>query len=402
MQLKQKIVTLGLVLAVFATAALARDLYMDPAEDEKYFGEVDNILFWTPEQQVAGYRNMEKISPARRVPASSDPLPLPKAERDLDGLSISGEFEGAPFSFTLGEYFHQQRMAGLLVIREGAIAYERYGLGNTQDSRWVSFSVTKSVVSMLIGAAVRDGYIESVDEPITGYLPRLKGSVYDETTIRNLLQMASGVTWNEDYSDPESDVNRAEWETLSLYRTLAGKPRAGAAGEAFNYNTAETNLAGNLLRAAIGNNLSTYLNDKIWQPFGMEADAWWPLTEPNGGEFGGCCLAATLRDYGRIGLFALNGGALADGTQVLPEDWMAESTTPSEAAPYYGYFWWLTENGAYAASGIFGQGIYIDPNHDLVIAMQSAREKATDPRDRHLQRAMIAAVTRALTSEDGP
>ncbi len=296
-----------------------------------------------------------------------------------------------------GEYFTKQRVAGLLVIKDGRIVYERYGLGNDETTRWVSFSVAKSVVSMLFGAAVKDGYIKSVDESVTDYLPRLKGSSYDQSTIRNLLQMASGVVWNEDYADPESDVATATYQTLNLYEYLRHKPRNAKPGERFNYNTAETNLAGTLLRSAIGNNLSTYLTDKIWKPFGMEADAYWQLTESGGGEFGGCCINATLRDYGRLGLFALANGRLADGTEVLPASWMAESIAPSKGYNGYGYFWWLTAAGAYQAMGIFGQGIYIDPARNVVIALHSARTSASKDSDWELQNALFSALADAVS-----
>ncbi len=390
------ILLIAACLALSAPVSWADALYLDPADDEKHLGSQDNILFWTPLEQVAGYRNSEKIGPTRRVPASSNPAMLAYQLRDLDNLEIGGMFEDEPFSLSMDEYFDQQRVGGLLVIKDGAIAYERYGLGNTESTRWMSFSVSKSVVSLLIGAAIRDGYINSVDDKVTTYLPHLKGSVYDQTTIRNLLQMASGVEWNEDYKDPEADINQATWQSLALYEYLADKPRVAEPGSVFNYNTAETNLAGNLLRSAIGNNLSSYLRFKVWEPFGMEADAVWPLTEPGGGEFGGCCLAATLRDYGRIGLFALRGGRLADGTLVLADGWMNESTTPSDSAPYYGYFWWLRPDGTYRAAGIFGQGIYIDPANKLVVAIQSARENATSARDSALQGALLQAITVAV------
>jgi CubicO group peptidase (beta-lactamase class C family) len=393
--MKIKII-LALPLTIFTVCAMARDLHIDPADDEKYFGAPEDLLTWTPEQQIAGYRNIEKIGPARLVPASTAPLILPRNERDLGTIQIDGEFEEAPFSLTVNEFFERQRVAGLLVIRNGAIIHERYGLGNTESSRWVSFSVTKSVVSLLYGAAIRDGYIANVDEKVTDYLPRLQGSSYDQSSIKTLLQMASGVTWNEDYSDPESDISTATWETLALYEFLANKPRVAPPGEVYNYNTAETNLSGNLLRAAIGNNLSVYLHQKIWQPFGMEADAWWPLTEEGGGEFGGCCLAATLRDYGRIGLFALAQGHLSDGTAVLREGWIAESITPSESADFYGYYWWLSDKDAYRAAGIFGQAIYVNPVSQVVIALQSALEVASTPRDWTLQAAMLQAVNAAL------
>jgi len=366
--------------------------YIDPARDSEHFGSVENLLFWTPEQQVAGYRNMDKLAPARWVRAGESPLLLPQSPAELDALTVI--HEGG--NMTLAEFLESQSVAGLLVIKDGAVVYERYRLGNDQNSRWISYSVTKSVTSMLVGAAIQDGYIASVDEKVTDYLPRMRGSAYDQASIRDVLQMASGVEWDETYDDPESDINQAAWSTLALYDYLDDKPRNGPAGETFNYNTAEANLVGNLLRAAIGNNLSAYLEQKIWQPFGMEADAAWGLTEPDGGEFGGCCISATLRDYGRIGLFALNNGRLPDGKPVLPRDWMKESTSPSKGAPYYGYLWWLLGDGAYRASGVFGQGIYVDPAANLVIAMHSARPHASRQEDSALQLAMYRAVAAAL------
>jgi CubicO group peptidase (beta-lactamase class C family) len=383
-----------LLIALFGTigSAHAQAPFVDPADDAKNLGSPYEILFWTPEQQVSGYRNINRIFPTRTITAGATVLELPEAPVDLGQVSIQTENS----SMTLDEYFVQQNVAGLLVLKDGKVAYERYGLGNTRDSRWISFSVTKSVVSMLVGAAIRDGYIKSVDEKVSDYLPRLKGSPYDESTIRNILQMASGVAWNEDYADPASDVNSASWQTVALYDYLAQKPRDSVPGEVFNYNTAETNLVGTLLRSAIGNNLSTYLESKIWQPFGMETDAWWTLTEPGGGEFGGCCINATLRDYGRLGLFALSEGHLADGTAVLPDGWMAQSTTPSAAYPGYGYLWWLGDAGAYRAIGIFGQGICVHPEQNVVVALHSARATADKDEDWALQGAMCNAVAQAL------
>jgi len=371
--------------------AQAKAPVLDPLEDSQHLGPPDKILFWTPEQQVAGYRNIDRIYPTRKIIAGSTPYPLPQQLRDLGGVTI----QSAGQSLTTDAYFLQQNVAGLLVIKNGNIVYERYGLGNSKDSLWVSFSVAKSVTSLLIGAAIKDGYIQSVNDKVTDYLPRLKHSAYDQTTIHNLLQMSSGVAWNEDYADPASDVNRAAWNTLGLYEYLRNKPRVAPPGEVFNYNTAETNLAGTLLRAAIGNNLATYLSEKIWKPFGMGADANWMLSEPGGGEQGGCCISATLRDYGRIGLFALHQGQLVDGSRVLPENWMAESTTPAKAYPGYGYFWWLSNEGVFRASGIFGQAIYINPKQGVVIALHSARSVASNRPDWALQSAFFAALTAA-------
>jgi CubicO group peptidase (beta-lactamase class C family) len=378
---------------LLAGVAWPKDGTLDPARDREFMPQPGSaVLFWKGREKIAGFRNMAKVTPTRVIEAGANVLELPRDEVDLGSVELTAN----DTTMTVNEYFDRQAVAGLLVLKDGRIRYERYGLGNTEDTRWVSFSVAKSVVSLLYGAALRDGYIDSLDAKVTDYLPKLKGSSYDQSSIKNLLQMASGVQWNEDYADPQSDVASASYQTLALYEFLRNKPRDAEPGDKFNYNTAETNLAGTLLRAAIGNNLSTYLTDKIWKPFGMEADAYWQLTEPGGGEFGGCCINATLRDYGRLGLFALGGGVLADGTRVLPAGWMDESTTPSKGYEGYGYFWWLNPDGSYEASGIFGQGIYINEDENVVIALHSAREHASKEEDWPLQGALFAALAKAV------
>jgi len=376
-----------------AQAALADAPFIDPADDAKFFGPPDDVLFWTPKQKVAGFRNADQLFSVRTVESSDKPEPLPEATVDLDDVVVRVGDD----SLTVDEYIKRKNVAGLLVIKNGEIAYERYALGNNKDSLWVSFSVTKSVVSMLVGAAIQDGFINGVDDMVADYLPRMRDSSYDQASIRNILQMASGVEWNEDYSDPDSDVGSINWETLPLLELLAGQPRTAPPGEVFNYNTAETNLAGIMLRSSIGNNLSTYLSEKIWKPFGMASDATWNLTEPGGGEFGGCCINASLRDYGRLGMFALADGRLPDGTEVLPAGWMQESTSPSKGNPGYGYFWWLGDEHRFGASGIFGQGIRIDREENVVIAVQSARDEASNRDDWAWQIALYHALTDAVS-----
>ncbi|MBI1354462.1 MAG: serine hydrolase [Acidobacteria bacterium] len=388
-----RFLTIALLLIGGAWTASAQAPWIDPADDAKYLGP-PTPLVWTLEQKVAGFRNYEKVLPARRVPAGDSAYPLPKAERELGPV----ELVAGGKTISLEEYFVQTNLAGLLVVQDGKIVYERYGLGNTADTRWVSYSVAKSATSLLIGAAIEDGYIRDLDVKVSDYLPRMKGSPYDQTSLRALMQMASGVAWDETYDDPKSDVSTADWSTLALEARLRGKRRVAEPGVRFNYNTAETNLVGTLLRSAIGNNLATYLSEKIWRPFGMESDAYWSLTEPGGGEFGGCCISATLRDYARLGLFALSGGRLPDGTRALPEGWMHELTTPSPARPDYGLLWWLPPHGGYAASGIFGQRIYIHPEHRVVIAQHAARAGAVGWGE--IQVAMESAVTQALARRD--
>jgi len=376
-----------------ATASLAEAPHIDPANDAEHFGPPQEELFWTPEQQVAGYRNMDKITWTRAVPAGESAFPLPADLQDLSGVVIATDDE----ILTLDEYVLEQNVAGLIVVKDGTVLYERYELGNTEESRWISYSVAKSVTSLLVGAAIKDGYIRSVDEAVSDYLPRLRNSSYDDSSIRNVLQMSSGVVWNEDYADREADINQVTWATLPMYEYLSHKPREHEPGTVFNYNTAETNLVGNVLRSAVGNNLSTYLSEKIWKPFGMEHDAYWCLVEEGGGEFGGSSLNATLRDYARLGLFALNGGKLENGESVLPDGWMSESTIASADNDEYGYLWWLQDSGSYSAAGIFGQGIYINPATGVIIALNSAWEVAVSDRHVELKLAMYSAIDNAVS-----
>jgi CubicO group peptidase (beta-lactamase class C family) len=355
--------------------------------------QAEGLLFFsTPERRVA-FRNIDRLYPTRTVHAAASPLRLEDNPKDLAGLTYTVDDE----TYTLADLVKMPSSMGLIVVKDGEVLFEHYGGGNNAGTRWVSFSVTKSVTSMLIGAAIADGYIASVDEPVAHYLPRLRGTPYEDATIEHVLNMASGVAWNEDYEDPESDVAKAGGANgLELVQYLAELPKTEKVGETFNYNTGETNLAGEILRAAIGNNASVYLTHKIWQPFGMESDATWLTGGPGGGETGGCCISATLRDYARIGMFAMNGGVLADGTRVLPQDWMAMSTQPSRGYEGYGYLWWLHGDGSYAALGIFEQQIYVDPAAQLVIAAHSNAPTATgSDYGRHLE-AVTQAIRQAL------
>lgn len=351
-------------------------------------------LFWTQQERIVGFRNFDAIYDTRAVDNGTDHLPLKDDPKDFSTLTY--EVDGTTFS--LDHYLETFFVAGFLVASGERILLERYRLGHSETSRWVSFSVAKSVTSLLIGAAIRDGYIESVDEGVTDYLPRLKGSPYDGATIRHLLQMASGVAWDESYTDPTSDVALAAGlNGIALVNYLAKLPRASDPGTRFNYNTGETNLAGSVLRAAIGNNAASYLGAKIWRPL-MEHPASWSVT--SNVELGGCCIHATLRDYARIGLYASRGGLLPDGTRTLPEGWMQESTQGSSSYLGYGYLWWLWGDGPYAAIGIFGQLIWIDPRDDLVIVTQSAAPAATSRRREAHQNALVDALEHHVRAMD--
>ncbi len=361
-----------------------------------------HLLFWSPEQQRVGYKNIRSIFPTRTVARGDRVWPLPDAHRDLSGF----RYEFAGESLSLDDYMARMQTAGLIIVKDGEAVLERYTNGNDRDSRWVSFSVTKSVVSLLIGAAIKDGKISASHDIVSRYEPALTGGSYDGVSIRNLLQMSSGVAWNEDYSDPESDVSRTAVTTSagnhSFLAFMAELPRAHSPGKEWNYNTGETIVAGSVLSAAVESNLSDYLSEKIWRAFGMESDADWLLMRPDDLEYGGCCISATLRDYARIGLFALNNGQTLGGGEVLPAGWIGESTQPADTQPGYGYFWWLGRDGSFSASGVFGQRIYIHPEHDLVIAMNSFWPRASGREFFEHRNAFLTAMTLNLAGSSEP
>jgi CubicO group peptidase (beta-lactamase class C family) len=309
----------------------------------------------------------------------------------------------------IDQYMTEQRTAALVIVHNGQIRLEKYGLDFNADGRWTSFSVAKSMTSTLVGAAIKDGFIESIEDMVTDYIPDLQGSAYDEVSIRELLTMTSGVRWNEDYEDENSDVarfNNHEAEpgmdvTVSFMRHL---PREAPAGSKWVYKTGETNLIGVLVSSATGKTLSDYLSEKVWAPFGMQQDGSW-LLGSTGLEISGCCIQAATRDFARFGLFIL-GGARIDGSSILPDDWIASATNTQVNTGYpgkgYGYQWWTYDDGSYAARGIFGQGIFIDPKRNLVIASNSNWTRASDHETVGKQReAFYKAVQAAIDAEDG-
>jgi len=355
------------------------------------------VLFWSQAQKESGFARMETLFPTHVVKRGAQARPLPAgAPLQLD-ISIDGGSE------TVEQFMSEQRTAGLLVIQDGQLRLERYALGDGEQGRWTSFSVAKSITSTLVGAAIRDGAIQSVDDVITRYITGLKGSAYEGVTIRQVLTMTSGVKWNEDYTDPDSDVSRLFGaapepgldSTVSYMRKL---PREAAPGSKWVYKTGETNLIGVLVSAATHRTLADYLSEKIWRPYGMEQDAAWMIDE-RGQEAGGCCLSASLRDFGRFGMFILGGG-LAGGKPVLPEGWIASATRKQaeigEPGLGYGYQWWTQDDGTFNALGIFGQAIHLDPKRKLVIVTSSAWPQATGREPQAARAALFDAVARAL------
>ena len=358
-----------------------------------------DILFWNQAQRDAGFRALDRLpmlAKSHVVAASGTPSPLPPG-RPL------------PPTLDVDAYMAGQRSAALVIVHDGTLRLERYGLGFDAAGRWTTFSVAKSITSTLVGAALRDGSIRSMDDKVSDYLPDMKGSAYDDVSIRQLLTMTSGVRWNEDYRDPDSDVarfnkHRPEEGVDALVSYMRRLPREAPAGTRWHYSTGETNLVGVLLIAATKKPLATYLSEKIWVPAGMEQQATWILSK-SGKEISGCCLQAATRDFARFGLFVLD-GARVGGQSVVPDGWLADATTSrtdiGRPDRGYGYQWWTYGDGSFAARGIFGQGIFIDPKRKLVIASNAdwgggaSDRVANEARD-----AFYRAVQKAIDDEAG-
>lgn len=331
-----------------------------------------------PDVQVNTFRNIDRLFPTRTVKRGEHVYPLPEGERALENFS----FESEGRTYDLYDYLSLNRVAGLIVVKDGDVVFEEYMFGNDAETRWMSMSVVKSITATLIGMAIHDGSIGSLDDPVTEYVKELQGSAYDGVTVRHLLQMSSGVEWNETYTDPKSD-RRAMLEAQiaqepgGILEVMAGLDRAAPPGSRWNYSTGETQVTGALVEAATGKSVSDYLSEKLWSPFGMQADANWWLESPDGLEIGGSGLSATLRDYARFGLFLLKGGEI-NGEETLPQGWIEAASQKQEINKElveYGYMLWPLEGGAYAAIGIFGQFVVVFPEQNMVLAMWGAQSK---------------------------
>ena len=341
----------------------------------------------TPEMAVHTFRNIDRLFPTRAVPHGAHPKPLPASPTPLRDV----HFRDGDASYDLAQYLDLNHVAGILVLKDGRIALERYRYGNSERTRWMSMSVAKSITSTLVGAAIAQHRITSLFDPVTKYVTSLSGSAYDGVSVRDILMMSSGVRWNETYTDSSSDRRhlleaQIAQQPGAAMKLMAALPRAALPGTANNYSTGETQVAGEIVRSAVGRPLANYLADRIWGRYAMEADARWWLDSPDGHEIGGSGFSATLRDYARFGQFILDGG-IANGERILPAGWIEDASTPKtlrggDALPY-GYFWWpgtspsQRRDGAFEAVGIFGQHLYINPAAHMVIVIWGAQTKPT-------------------------
>ncbi|SJZ32479.1 CubicO group peptidase, beta-lactamase class C family [Enhydrobacter aerosaccus] len=379
---------------------------------------------WNDRQKLVAHRNMQHLFPAHVVTAGASVRELP---RQPDGALLEAL---AAAGIDVAGYMEAAESTALLVIRRGRIVLERYARGNDDSTRWASRSMAKSITSLMVGAAILDGAIRSVDDPVVGYLPELAGTHYDAVSIRHCLQMTSGLAYSEDYTDTSSDVAKLQLCTvngkpggfLALLKALGSRTdrKANVPGSTFNYCSADTVLLGLVLERATGRTAPVLLEQKLWSRLGVEGDAYWNLEAPGGSAFTASGFGATLRDYGRLGQFVLEGATLPGHPPLLPDGWLKESTTPSAASiaagTPYGYQWWLHQHdgivstklgtndvrlpgGAtvFYAIGNAGQAILVNPAEDTVIVKWAVWASASQFEERRRQdQKFFAALFEAL------
>ena len=370
-----------------APAAAAPAVTQSMPEQMASMDPGDSILFWDDARRSAAFRNMEASFPGLEVAPAANPRVLPA------GAPLSRDVQVA-----IRDFMTKTQAAGVMVLDGGKVRFEEYGLGLKPEDRWTSFSVAKSFTSTLLGAAIADGAIASVDTAVTEIIPALAGTAYEGVTVGQIATMTSGVAWNEDYTDPNSDVARmlsvtpvaGESQAVTYAKTLK---REAPAGEKWVYKTLETNLLGLLVEEATGKSLAAYAAEKLVGPAGFEGGLFW-MQDLTGGNIGGCCVSLRLSDYARMGQFALEGGR-----GVVPEGWFATAGSPlvdfGPQAPDFGYgYQWWTYPGAFGAQGIFGQAITVVPDSDLVVAVVSNWPTATSSANRNAFRDIVGRIAK--------
>ncbi|MDH3687038.1 MAG: beta-lactamase family protein [Myxococcales bacterium] len=334
-----------------------------------------------PERIVHNFQHLEDIVEARVVAHGDDVLEFGRGD-----YTLPVSFEYGERTYDTEEFLAELVTPGLLILQDDTILFERYENGHSAAGHHIAWSVTKSIVSALFGIAVEEGHIPDIAAPVTEHLPELAGSGYDGVPIKDVLQMSSGVAFNEDYGDPFSDINRMGPTMMagSLLGFAGTLERERPPGTVNHYVSVDTQVLGEILVRATGRNLSDYASEKLWKPLGMEFDAYW-LLDGTGMEwaFGG--LNVSLRDFARFGWLYLNGGRRGD-RQIVPARWVEASVTPDaphlmpgpkpgpDAGPMgYGYQWWIPSEpeGDFMAIGVYGQMVYVDPKNRLVVVKNS-------------------------------
>lgn len=387
-------------ITTFAQDCQTPELKAAKTEISKISGEtmgqkLESLLFWSQEEKERRFPIMQEIFPSIPVPTSTQSSPLKELQ------NITPKWED---NTTLTSYMNDNHVQGIIVLQDNNIRLEKYADGITKETLWTSFSVAKSVSSMLVGVALKNGDIESLDDPLKKYIDEFKGYDYGEVTVRQLLTMTSGIDWNEDYEDPNSDVAQmylSPCEDSEAHILTYMKPLKFiyTPGTHWNYSTGETDLVGILVQKATGKSLAEYLSEKIWKPYGMEHCAYWLADECSNLNLGGSGLSASLRDFARLGTLMLNKGKVGNGN-IISEEYMKDATSllqlVNDQGDGYGYLWWRFEDGSYGAFGIFGQMVYVNPLKNLIIAQIAAWPSAGSKDLSRKRQDFINAVLREI------
>ena len=372
---------------------------------------VRNLQMFSGARQHENFSNLKNLLPVTKMRPAPEPFVFPQGE----AVTLPTQFHFAGKQVKVEEFLGRTDTGGLLVLQDGRIRFEQYWLSGGQHVQWISWSVAKSFISALVGIALDEGQIGSIDEPISRYITVDPGSAYDGPSIKHVLQMSSGARWNEDYGDPNSDINRfsaAMAGQLTLDGFIASMTRDVEPGSLCRYNSADTQALGSLLASATGRSISDYMQEKLCDPLGFESPGYW-LVDSSGREmaFGG--LNLTARDFAKLGELYRREGEW-QGQRLVPADWVAASVRCDE--PYlhsgavevgglkfgigYGYQWWIPQGdrGEFTGIGIYNQFVYVDPSRNLTIVKQTANPVYGSPDDDHMSELETIEFLRAIAS----
>jgi len=358
---------------------------------------------------VGNYSHFDRLLRSHRIARPAAASPLGRAPQQL---ALTYGYRGV--TYALPDYLNRNPATGLLIARGDTTLFEHYQYARTDHDRFLSQSMAKTVTAMLLGIALSEGAIRSIDQPAADYVPGLAGTEFGRTSIRDLLHMASGIAFRETYdgTDDAAALNRMLASGIDPARAVARfNTRAVPAGTRFHYAGIQTEVLGLVIANATHTSLADYLDSRIWQPMGAEADATWVI-DPTGHELAFCCISATLRDWARFALLLAHDGAW-NGRQIIPRDWVIASTTvaapylaPGAVAPFYGYgnqVWLLPgPRRQFALLGIHGQTIFVDPAAQLVLVQTAVRVKATADASAGELRAVWRALVQRAVAEPGP
>lgn len=338
-----------------------------------------------PAKAFSVLSHFDQLFPSRVVSPGTNVRELPPHPASFPGI----EFQGHGKTCDLNDFLATNRVTGLLVLKDGKLILENYELGLRPDMRWASCSIAKSIAGTLLGAALQDGSISSLGDPVSQYVPILGDGPYRDISVGDILSMTSGIAWDETYLNPNSERRellsiQTKFQPDVTLRFMNTLRKVAEPGTLFNYNTGESYILGAIIEAAIQRPLSDYLSEKIWSKAGMEQDATWWMDSPHGRTISHGGMTATLRDYGRFGQFVLENGVIGE-TSIVPQSWFGNAASPhtdvGESEFGYSHGWWIPPRidprhiGAFQAEGIYGQYIYVHPKERVVIVLLSARSK---------------------------